>query len=78
MKFSPASGLAFYEPFGWRPRTTRSLLEEARRLGREMRFAWLARPVTIALRGRDAWTRMATYAVMEKSPCAGATRGPGW
>jgi methyltransferase (TIGR00027 family) len=66
MKFAPASGLDFYSPFGWQPRVTRSLLEEAQRLGREMRFAGFARFVTTLLRGRDAWRKIAMYAVMEK------------
>jgi methyltransferase (TIGR00027 family) len=66
MKFAPASGLDFFEPLGWLPRVTRSLLDEARRFGREMRFAGVARFVTSLLRGRDAWRRMAMYAVMER------------
>jgi methyltransferase (TIGR00027 family) len=67
MKFAPANGLDFFAPLGWRPRVTRSLLDEARRLGREMRFASVARFVTILLRGRDAWRRMSMYAVMERA-----------
>ena len=66
MKFAPPEGLNFFSAFGWRPRVTRSLLEEAHRLGREMPMAWAARPVTILLRGRDVWRRMAMYGVMEK------------
>jgi methyltransferase (TIGR00027 family) len=66
MKFAPPEGLNFFGAFGWRPRVTRSLLEEAHRLGREMPMAWAARPVTILLRGRDVWRRMAMYGVMEK------------
>lgn len=68
MKFAPASGLAFFEALGWYPRETRSLLEEAYRLRRAMRFAWLARAVTFATRGREAWRRIAMYGVMEKRP----------
>jgi methyltransferase (TIGR00027 family) len=75
MKFAPASGLAFFEPLGWRPRISRSLLEEAHRFGREMRLAWFARTVTTLLRGRDAWRRIAMYAVMEK--CPALAHGPG-
>jgi hypothetical protein len=66
MKFAPATGLDFFKPLGWQPRIVRSLLEEAHRLGREMPFAGLARAVTTLLRGRDAWRRIAMYAVMEK------------
>lgn len=68
MKFAPASGLEFFEPLGWQPRVTRSLLEEAHRLRREMRFARIARAVTTLLRGRSAWRRIAMYAVMERRP----------
>jgi methyltransferase (TIGR00027 family) len=68
MKFAPASGLDFYVPYGWQPRVTRSLLEEAERFGRQMRFAALARTVTRWLRGPDAWRKIAMYALMEKSP----------
>jgi methyltransferase (TIGR00027 family) len=66
MKFAPASGLDFFSELGWHARTTRSLLEEARRHGREMRFAALARTVTTWLRGRDAWRNIALYGVLEK------------
>ena len=67
MKFAPASGLGFFEASGWRPRVTRSLLDEARRLGREMPFVRVARPISIALRGREAWRKLGMYAVMEKA-----------
>lgn len=66
MKFAPASGLDFFSELGWRPRVVRSLLEEAQRFGREMRFAWLARAVTFATRGREAWRKIAMYGVLEK------------
>jgi methyltransferase (TIGR00027 family) len=66
MQFSPADGLDFYAPHGWQPRVTRSLLEEAERFGREMRFASVARAVTKWLRGPETWRRMALYALMEK------------
>jgi methyltransferase (TIGR00027 family) len=43
-KFAPASGLDFYRPHGWAPRETRSLLDEAQRLRREMRVvSWIRR-----------------------------------
>jgi methyltransferase (TIGR00027 family) len=68
MKFAPAAGLEFFAALGWEARVTKSLLEEAHRLGREMRFARLARAVTTLSRGRDAWRRIAMYAVMAKPP----------
>ncbi len=43
-KFAPADGLDFYRPHGWVPRQTKSLLDEAQRLGREMRLVkWIRR-----------------------------------
>jgi methyltransferase (TIGR00027 family) len=69
MKFA-SGGFEFFAPFGWHPRTTRSLLEEAHRLKREMPQVSLKRAVTILLRGRETWRRMAMYAVMEKSQTA--------
>jgi len=43
-KFAPANGLDFYRHHGWVPRETRSLLDEAQRLGREMRLvSWIRR-----------------------------------
>lgn len=75
MKFAPASGLEFYEPLGWQPRVVRSLLEEAHRLGREMPFARLARFVTTLVRGRDAWRKIAMYAVMERRKADDAVVG---
>lgn len=68
MKFAPASGLDFYADHGWEPTLVRSLLEEAERYGRQMRFAGLARVVTKWLRGEEAWRKMAMYAVMAKRP----------
>jgi O-methyltransferase involved in polyketide biosynthesis len=43
MKFAPPNGLGFFEARGWRARTTRSLLDEAERLGREMPIVKLVR-----------------------------------
>jgi len=67
MKFAPASGLDFFSELGWHARSTRSLLDEAQRYRREMRFAALARTVTTWLRGHDAWRKLAMYGVLEKS-----------
>jgi methyltransferase (TIGR00027 family) len=40
-RFAPAEGTAFFQRFGWREVEYRSMWEEARRLGRRMRFAVL-------------------------------------
>jgi methyltransferase (TIGR00027 family) len=42
-QFAPADGTKFFERFGWREREFRSNMDEARRLGREMRMMWLFR-----------------------------------
>ena len=43
-RFAPSEGLDFYRPHGWVPRQTKSLLDEAQRLGREMRLVrWIRR-----------------------------------
>ncbi len=41
--FAPVDSVAFFARLGWREVRFRSGLEEARRLGREMRGAWLWR-----------------------------------
>jgi methyltransferase (TIGR00027 family) len=67
MKFAPASGLGFFEAHGWTARDARSVTLEAQRLGREMRFAALARAVTcLTARGRERWRTMVMYAMMER------------
>jgi methyltransferase (TIGR00027 family) len=42
-RFAPASGTAFFAPYGWRELSFRSMMEEARRLKREMSMMWLWR-----------------------------------
>jgi methyltransferase (TIGR00027 family) len=42
-KFAPAEDTKFFEPYGWRERTYRSIGDEARRLNREMRGMWFFR-----------------------------------
>jgi methyltransferase (TIGR00027 family) len=43
MHFGPAEGAGFFRPYGWNAVEERSMLEEGRRLHREMRLAWLWR-----------------------------------
>jgi methyltransferase (TIGR00027 family) len=42
-QFAPEEGTAFFEPLGWRETAFYSQGEEGRRLGREMRGAWIWR-----------------------------------
>lgn len=43
MHFAPPGGLAYFERFGWRPRTVRRISVESRRLKRTMPRAWVFR-----------------------------------
>lgn len=71
-KFAPPDGLAFFRRYGWAPRATRSLLDEAARLGRELPVVSLVRrlsplfpPLGRAYARRHAKLRDAMlYAVM--------------
>ncbi len=42
-RFAPPEGTAFFAPHGWREAEVRFNLEEAHRLGREMKGAWIPR-----------------------------------
>lgn len=42
-QFAPAEGTAFFEPYGWWEAEFRPAAEEAQRLRREMRYAWIWR-----------------------------------
>jgi methyltransferase (TIGR00027 family) len=66
-KFAPPEGLEFFRPQGWVPRSTRSLLDEARRLGREMPMAWLMRlSAVLAPRRQERFKQAVLYAVMQR------------
>lgn len=75
MKFAPAEGLDFFRPHGWLPTTTRGLLDEAERLGREMPLVralrWVSKllpPLKSAYAKRQAKLRDAVvYAVMQQA-----------
>ena len=40
-QFAPAEGTEFFKPYGWREAEYRSMWEEAQRLNRTMKLAWL-------------------------------------
>lgn len=73
MKFAPAKGLGFFEDRGWHTRTTRSLLDEAERLDREMPIVkltrWVGRwvpPISHAYARRQAKLRdKVVYALLD-------------
>jgi methyltransferase (TIGR00027 family) len=72
-KFAPREGLAFFRPRGWVPRSTRSLLDEAQRLRRELPIVALLRRVSPWLpfierayaRRHDRLRDAMLYAIME-------------
>jgi methyltransferase (TIGR00027 family) len=73
-KFAPAEGLEFFRPYGWAPRMTKSLLDEAQRLGREMRLVALIRFVesllpplkTVYARRQAQFRNAMVYAIMQR------------
>lgn len=68
MRFGPANGVDYFGAHGWRVRSRRSCLLEARRLGREPRFAGLlhfAKSLTPA--GRRWLRDVVVYAVVERA-----------
>jgi methyltransferase (TIGR00027 family) len=66
-KFAPPEGLAFFQPHGWTPQSIRSLLDEARRLGREMPMAWLMRLGSVlAPRRHERFRQAVVQAVMAR------------
>ena len=52
LKFGPEEGVGFFRPFGWTEGEYRSVFEEAKRLRREMRLAWIFR-ILFALSSRE-------------------------
>jgi methyltransferase (TIGR00027 family) len=67
-RFAPAEGPEFFRRYGWRVVELRSGLDEARRLRREMRGAWLVRLVTrlSPARRREEVRRMFGFVVLER------------
>jgi methyltransferase (TIGR00027 family) len=79
-RFGPAEGTAFFAPFGWREVSFRSSLEEAHRLHREMRLAWLWRLMARVSprKQREEFRRMSGYVLLERTAApvdAGTARG---
>lgn len=72
-RFGPAEGTGFFAPFGWRESSFRSSLEEAHRLHREMRLAWIFRLMARVSpkKQREEYRRMAGYVLLARA--AGAT-----
>jgi methyltransferase (TIGR00027 family) len=68
-KFAPEEGTAFFEPYGWRETAFYSNGEEGRRLGREMRGAWLMRLMGLFMsrRRRETMRRIAGVVRLERA-----------
>ncbi len=58
MHFGPAEGPAFFRPYGWAVAEERSMLDEARRLHRQMPLAWLMRLTWITEKQREKARRI--------------------
>jgi methyltransferase (TIGR00027 family) len=68
-QFAPEDAGAFFAPLGWRVFIFRSGLEEARRLGREMRLMWLWRALSrlYSARRREALRTMNGIYTLERT-----------
>jgi methyltransferase (TIGR00027 family) len=78
MRFGPAEGTHFFEPFGWREAEFRSSAEEAHRLGREMKSMWFWRflnRMSPAAKQQE-FRRMAGYVLLGRQPHAAGQAGP--
>jgi methyltransferase (TIGR00027 family) len=69
LKFAPAENTAFFVPYGWKTAEFRSSVEEARRVRREMRMAWLFHLVSLVVseKRRERFRRMAGIALLERA-----------
>jgi methyltransferase (TIGR00027 family) len=68
-QFGPAEGPAFFQQHGWREVQFRSSMEEARRLKREMAFAWLWRVIgrVYPARMREEFRRKSAIVLLERT-----------
>lgn len=66
--FAPEEGTAFFEPFGWREAEYRSLWEEANRLGRTPRSAWVWNLIgrLMPASRRESMRRMSGMVLLER------------
>jgi len=66
--FGPAEGPAFFTPHGWHEVSFRSTWEEASRLDREMRGAWLWQLLNrLSARGREESRKMSGTLLLERT-----------
>jgi methyltransferase (TIGR00027 family) len=69
LKFAPAENTKFFLPYGWKTTEFRSSLEEARRVHREMRMAWIFHLLALVSseKKREKYRRMAGIALLERA-----------
>ena len=69
MVFAPAEGTKFFEPLGWREAEFRPIWEEAQRLNRGMRGAWLWGLLgrLMPKKRREAFRRMSGIVLLERA-----------
>jgi methyltransferase (TIGR00027 family) len=67
-KFAPAEGSDFFRPYGWREAVFRSTWEEAQRLNRTMKGAWLWNLIgrLMPKEKRDKFRRFSGYVLLER------------
>ena len=67
-KFAPAEGTEFFRPYGWREAVFRSTWEEAQRLNRTMKGAWLWNLIgrLMPKSKRDQIRRFSGYVLLER------------
>ena len=68
-RFAPAEGTEFFRPFGWREARFLSALEEAHRLRRELKLAWLWRAIArlSPARKREEFRRLSGFVLLERA-----------
>lgn len=67
-RFAPAEGTEFFRPYGWREAEFRSTWEEAQRLDRKMKGAWLSDLIVRLSRGktRERFRRFSGIVLLER------------
>jgi len=67
-QFAPADGTKFFEPFGWHEAQFRPAGEDAHRLRREMRYAWIWRLMArlASPARREEYRRMSGFVLLER------------
>jgi methyltransferase (TIGR00027 family) len=68
-QFAPAEGTEFFRPYGWREAVWRSTWEEAQRLNRTMKGAWLWNLIgkLSSKKAREGFRRFSGYVLLERA-----------